>query len=373
MRRSQALLQWFRPRLWPALWLALWLAGSAAAAPALQRAPQAPPESAVILLYHRFDEAAYPSTNISGEVFAAHLQHFQQGGFHFMTFGAYIRARQAGRPVPPHTLVLTVDDAYQSFADHAWPKLRAAGIPVTLFVATAAVDAGARGIMDWRTIRRLKAEGVEIGHHSHHHWHLNAADPAALEADIASANARFMAELGAVPEVFAYPYGEFSRRVAEQIRDAGFIGAAAQYSAAAGSSPADRFAVPRFALNERYGSLDRLRLMTSVEAVRVADRQPAGPLLDRAPAVPAMQFRLPDADHLPLDRLNCFASFQDGPVALERQPLPDRGERIIVKLTAVPRPGRNRVNCTLPLGGGRWAWIGQPFFVPTGLPPDQGD
>ena len=50
------------------------------------------------------------------------------------------RAR-GGAPLPRRALLLTVDDAYTDFAEHAWPALRERGLPVVLFVPTGYPDA----------------------------------------------------------------------------------------------------------------------------------------------------------------------------------------------------------------------------------------
>lgn len=48
----------------------------------------------------------------------------------------------AERPIrlPRRAVLVTFDDAYRDFSRHAWPVLRAAGVPVTLFVPTAYPD-----------------------------------------------------------------------------------------------------------------------------------------------------------------------------------------------------------------------------------------
>jgi peptidoglycan/xylan/chitin deacetylase (PgdA/CDA1 family) len=50
-----------------------------------------------------------------------------------------VRAGEA--PLPPRAVLVTFDDAYRDFADHAWPIMRRHAIPVTLFVPTAYPDA----------------------------------------------------------------------------------------------------------------------------------------------------------------------------------------------------------------------------------------
>ena len=48
-----------------------------------------------------------------------------------------VRAREQGAPLPARAVLVTFDDAYEDFAEHAWPVLRHFGVPVTLFVPTA--------------------------------------------------------------------------------------------------------------------------------------------------------------------------------------------------------------------------------------------
>ena len=40
--------------------------------------------------------------------------------------------------LPPRAVLVTFDDGYRDFAAHAWPVLRAASVPATMFVATGA-------------------------------------------------------------------------------------------------------------------------------------------------------------------------------------------------------------------------------------------
>jgi colanic acid/amylovoran biosynthesis glycosyltransferase len=48
-----------------------------------------------------------------------------------------LRARDGGAPLPRGAVLVTFDDAYRDFDEHAWPVLRQLGIPATLFVPTA--------------------------------------------------------------------------------------------------------------------------------------------------------------------------------------------------------------------------------------------
>jgi colanic acid/amylovoran biosynthesis glycosyltransferase len=48
-----------------------------------------------------------------------------------------LRARDGGAPLRSGAVLVTFDDAYRDFDEHAWPVLRRLGIPVALFVPTA--------------------------------------------------------------------------------------------------------------------------------------------------------------------------------------------------------------------------------------------
>jgi peptidoglycan/xylan/chitin deacetylase (PgdA/CDA1 family) len=57
---------------------------------------------------------------------------------------AVLRRARGGPALPRRSLLLTVDDGYTDFAEHAWPALHARGLPVVLFVPTAYPDAPER-------------------------------------------------------------------------------------------------------------------------------------------------------------------------------------------------------------------------------------
>jgi peptidoglycan/xylan/chitin deacetylase (PgdA/CDA1 family) len=67
--------------------------------------------------------------------------------------------------LPPRAAHVTFDDAYEDFATHAWPILRAAGVPATLFVPTAYPDAhDARFWWDrlWHAVSSTTRDTVQI-------------------------------------------------------------------------------------------------------------------------------------------------------------------------------------------------------------------
>ncbi len=338
------------PRL--ALCLAAALAGLATAAPA------AAAGSAVIVMYHRFGEDNIPGTNIRIDQFEAHLDELATGGYTVLPVPDIIAALRAGEALPDKTVGITIDDAYVSGYQEAWPRLEEAGFPFTLFVSTDPVDRGIRGYLTWDQIRELAAAGVTIGHHSAAHAHMAYADAETNAADIARASRRFTEELGQVPELFAYPFGEYSRALRDAVAAAGFSAAFGQHSGVAHDGE-DRFALPRFALNERYGELDRFEMVARALPLPVTDVTPSDPLL--GPNPPPFGFTA-SAELDNLDRLNCFDAAGERAVVVERL----GARRFEVRIEAPFPPGRARINCTLPAPEGRWRWFGIQFLIPEG-------
>lgn len=333
------------------------LAGLAAASwLATAPAPARAAESAVIFMYHRFGESVYPSTSISLKEFEAHIAELRKGGYTVLPVPEIVAALQSGRPLPERTIGLTVDDAYRSVYTEAWPRLKAAGLPVTLFVATDPVDERLADFMTWDQIREMAAGGATIGGHSASHLHMARTDAARNRAELQKSNARFVAELGKQPDLFAYPYGETSLAISDMVKKAGYRAAFGQHSGVA-----DRydnfFYLPRFALNEKYGNIERFRLAANALPLPATDMTPADPTVT-GENPPPVGFTLVSPIK-GLNQLACYGS-HEGKVQVERL-----GEmRIEVRFrTALPR-GRTRLNCTMPAGGGRWRWLGWQFFRP---------
>lgn len=314
--------------------------------------------SAVVIMYHRFGDERHPSTNIRLEQFEAHLAEIASGGYNVRPLPEIVAAVRAGRALPPKTIAITIDDAFLSVWKEAWPRLRKAGLPFTLFVATRPVDRGTPDFMNWDQIKELSDAGVTIGSQTESHPHMPLLSDARNEAELRNSNARFEEKLGKRPSLIAYPYGEYSlavRRVAEK---AGFTAGFGQHSGVLYPG-SDFFYLPRFAMNESYGDIKRFRMATNALPLPATDITPADPFLKQGANPPLFGFTVSQEIAKRLSLLACYASGQ-GKVRIER--LGDT--RIEVRMNQPFGPGRTRVNCTLPAGHGHWRWLGRQFLVP---------
>lgn len=174
-----------------------------------------------ILTYHSIDDSGSP-ISVSPESFARHVEFLASDA---VTVGTVQEVEQADHE--KSLVALTFDDGFSNFADVAWPRLRDAGLPATVFVVTdhvgrdnrwgGAVEAGIPGLplMDWDTLGRLQSEGVALQCHSRSHPHLDRIDdPSRLEAETVGAADVMEDRLGVRPEGFCYPYGSWTTALA---------------------------------------------------------------------------------------------------------------------------------------------------------------
>ncbi|MBN9525317.1 MAG: polysaccharide deacetylase family protein [Alphaproteobacteria bacterium] len=312
-------------------------------------------DHAVILTYGRFGNDPNPTAAIRIEQFDAQLRVLKTEGYQVLALDEIVRRLKAGEELPDRTVAITVDDGHLSFAAQAWPKLKAAGLPVTLFVATATIDSGTG--LTWTDLRRMKGEGLAVGNVTHTYPYLPLQGRERIAAEIATASDRIETELGTRPRLFAYPYGIWSAAARAQVEAAGFDAAFGQQSGVA-DGRADRYTLPRFPMNEATGSPSRFRLTIDALPLAVGDLVPLDPMVTANP--PEIGFTLLDPLEQP-DRLACFASHLSSPATLEWI----GRDRVEIRLAQPFPPGRGRINCTAPGPDGRWRWLGLPILVPT--------
>lgn len=308
---------------------------------------------ASVIMYHRFGEDRYPSTNTTIEQLESHIAYLQEGGFTLMALREIIERFQSGRTVPDRTVAISIDDAYLSVYEEGWPRFRDAGFPITLFVATGPIDRNLRGYMSWDQLRELQAAGVSIGSQTNSHPHMHRISIDAVKEELSSSNQRFIDELGLRPELFAYPYGEYNLEVIEAVKEAGFIAAFGQNS---GIMHKDDllYELPRFAFNEAYGDLERLSLAANGLPLKVTQITPADMVITQNP--PFYGFTL-DEDMEPKKQLRCFSSrYGKLDVSL-------LGRRAEIRLPGPLEGPRFRINCTMPGKDKRWRWFGRQFLT----------
>lgn len=265
-------------------------------------------EAISCFVYHRFGDSRYPSTNVPVNDFRAHLQFLADNGFRVITLGGAVELLRQSKQIAPGTVVLTVDDAYSSFYEKGMPLLREFGFTATVFVNTQ--TAGHPGYITWPQLRQLKREGIEIGSHSHSHAHfINFNEPELgerFQADLEKSQQIFRENLGAVPRLFSYPYGEHNAVMGNMLRENGFLAAAAQNSGVI-SEFSNLWALPRFPMAGRYAGIDNFRAKAAMKALALKPVAGTGHLLGSANP-PQLQAYLLAPEEVSTENIQCFVA-----------------------------------------------------------------
>jgi len=316
-------------------------------------------QSAVVLNYQRFGEDRYPQTSISANQFGRHVETLSGGRYNAVPADEIIAALFNGETLPNRSIAITIDDAYRSAYDIAWPYLKKAGLPFTLFVSTDSIDDGGPGFMTWDQIREMRDGGATIGAHGAGHGHFPEMTPDEIRADIAHAVQRIEEELGAPPALFSYPHGEMTAAARDAVAEAGFKAAFGQHSGTV-TQVLDRHMLPRFSINGKYGTESEFYRRIDALGLPLRDVTPADPYIEDAEP-PVIGFTVDNA----LGRtsnLHCFHSSADGDDFVEVALTELEGRRYELHFSKAFPPGPWRVNCTIPTGGKRTRWWGMQYF-----------
>ncbi len=304
-------------------------------------------------MYHRFNENNYPSTNIRMNIFKEHINIIKNSQFNFHNPKKF--DKQFDIPKSKKEILLTIDDAFSSFYDEAWPFLKENKIPFILFVSTEPV--GKRGYMTWEQIREIENyEFGFIGHHSHSHEYLIDVSNAEFIADIEKANKIFLNKLGYVPSLFSYPFGEYSKFMEDYISN-NFKFAFGQHSGVIDVNK-DKFELPRFPINEKYGELKRFKSIINYFPLEYKTILPDEKKLSQNTNPPEFKVEFFE-EQKNLNNINCYSN--EGNI-WKKSKTKIINNILTIEFRAPFEPRRGRINCSLN-DKGKWRWFGIQFPI----------
>ena len=311
-------------------------------------------EGVLSIMYHRFDEIKYPSTNIRMEIFLKHVQLIKDLNYEFI----HPKEFQDSFNVPKKQkkILLTIDDGFQSFYKIAWPYLKKNKIPFILFVSTEPV--GNNGYMTWEQIKEIERESfVIIGHHSHTHEYLIEKSNEEFINDIITANTIFKNKLGYIPNLFSYPFGEYSEFMREFVSK-NFTFAFGQHSGVIDVNK-EKFQLPRFPINEKYGELKRFTSIIETYPLEYKNLIPKEKKLNESNNPPVFSVEFFE-NQKNVENINCYSNEGD---KWEKSNIFFTNNTLKIKFREAFLPRRGRINCSLN-DAGKWRWFGAQFIIP---------
>ncbi len=327
--------------------------------------------SAVVLAYHRIGEDAYPDSNLRTDQFVAHIDEIANSDYTVLPLAEILSAVKERRELPKRALAITFEGAYKSTLEKAVPLLLEKNLPFTIFYSSGQIGSGSEEIMGWNELKNISGkQGVSLGVLPAAYTRLSGQSEEEIRRQVNSALVRHREIFAAEPQFFSYPFGEYSLTYKKIIRESGFQAAFALHSGTVYEG-SDFFVLPRFTMTERFGDLERFRLVVNALPLPAIDIEPQEPHLGAG--LPKIGFSLPPSLEKEIKDISCFISGRDQPE------LEILGNRIELRLKDIPGDERLRLNCTLPgpmdtdLDVEQWRWLGMLLIGKTLTPAEEED
>jgi peptidoglycan/xylan/chitin deacetylase (PgdA/CDA1 family) len=203
------------------------------------------PHAIPVLMYHSVSEHEGTAFDITPRRFIEHISAIVDAGCTGLSVDRFSSCLAQREAWPPHPVVITFDDGRDD-AVAAVEHLVSNGLAATVYVATGMI--GLQGHVDESALRHLvRLPEIVVGAHSVTHPRLNEVRDAVARREIVDSKKRLEDVTQESIRSFAYPYGEFNKRVRQIVIDSGFESAAAVRHAF--SRPGDdHFAFARLAI-----------------------------------------------------------------------------------------------------------------------------
>jgi peptidoglycan/xylan/chitin deacetylase (PgdA/CDA1 family) len=192
-----------------------------------------------ILMYHSVadeDESAlqpYYWIATTPALFLQQMTWLHERGYRTASLASAMEQLHDGGSTAGKTVVITFDDGYRNFCQHAWPALERFGFTATMFLPTAAIGDqpqvfNKRECMTWSEVRELQQGGITFGSHTVTHPQLHGLQPDRIREEILQSRRTIEDKTGCAIDTFAYPYAfpqtdePFKARLRQILQESGY-------------------------------------------------------------------------------------------------------------------------------------------------------
>jgi peptidoglycan/xylan/chitin deacetylase (PgdA/CDA1 family) len=256
-----------------------------------------------VLIYHRFGEDRYPSTNVSLENFKEQMAYLLANNYQVMPLAEVVEIVKNKKALPEKAAVITIDDGYKSVYLNAWPVLKSFGYPFTVFLYVKATDRGYKNFLSWNQVREMKAAGVDFQDHGYGHHRFGSRKPGhtvseyreSIRLDFDKSYNIMSEQLGEKPRFLALPYGEYNQIVIDEAKKIGYEAVFSQDPGVV-SADTDLLRIPREPiLGNEWASIGHFEKIMTRNDLPFSEMTPSlDPLLDNSPSKFSVRLSYPD-------------------------------------------------------------------------------
>ena len=204
-----------------------------------------------------------------------------------------------------------------------------------------------------------KHDFVHIGNHSHSHGYLVDKTDKEIRKDLTIAKQILKKKLNYETKIFAYPFGEYKNSYIEIVKELGFEYAFGQHSGVIDKTK-NRYELPRFPMNEKYGEIKRFKSLLKNIAFPYKKILPEEKYLTDKNNPPNVSIQFFE-NQKNLENINCYSNEQNK--WRKSKLLFANKNELKVILDGKFITERGRVNCSLRDKSGYWRWLGIQFVI----------
>ncbi|MER9330835.1 trifunctional glycosyltransferase/class I SAM-dependent methyltransferase/polysaccharide deacetylase [Mesorhizobium sp. M0488] len=187
-----------------------------------------------VLMYHSISDNGPPALaryRFTPASFNSQMAWLRANGFHAITSEQLQWFIDNGHPFVGRPVLITFDDGFQNFADHAWPILRANDLTAEVFLVTDLVGENARWdadsgpptpLMDAGTVQRLAEEGAFFASHLATHRAIDGLSSSDLAGELLRSRMFIERWTGRTTKTFAAPFSVTDRRLGQLAKECGY-------------------------------------------------------------------------------------------------------------------------------------------------------
>lgn len=191
-----------------------------------------------VLCYHRFQEMDIKTvkSRASGDPYSVNIpdfevqmQYLKDEGYTVVTMKKFLAWYDGKEVLPDKSVVITIDDGYESGYTKAYPVLKKYNYPFTMYIYNVFYPKAGSSLKKDEVQTMLKDGLVEFGSHSMTHPVLTKREKnneqqylKFLRYEIADSKAPLEKKLALTLDTLAYPYGAYSSDIEPFAQKAGF-------------------------------------------------------------------------------------------------------------------------------------------------------
>ena len=277
---------------------------------AASKKPEAPAVNknaqVICLCYHNIEDGSkMRALTIPVAEFRREMEEIKKDGFSVIPMQDFLAWRRGEKAIPNKSCIVTIDDGWVSAYTNAWPILKKYNYPFTLFIYVNYVNTGGKSL-SWDQLAEMRDAGVDIQSHTYSHSSLkvpggnvDAKAKALIKKDVAELGVDgwmrkeiieskqvLEKQLGIKCNVFAYPFGVWTPKAVEIVKEGGYEAAFTVYGQLLHPGSQAQL-LGRYALEQSKPKIfeDAMKMIGGGQSASVSSSGPAEPTYTQLAAV----------------------------------------------------------------------------------------